>query len=350
MRSLPGWLVSLFIVLGIGGLIAACLAPFGQTPFEGIATLLEGALGNFRRLSESLVKTSPLLFAGLAVAVAFKTGAFNIGAEGQFLMGAIGAVVVGKEVGSLPAILAIPLTLLAAAIGGALWGGIAGVLKAYRNVPEVIGTIMLNFVAIYWTAALIRGPLRNPSSGLPESAEVAESAYLPRLPEIPDLVERTRIHLGLAIGIVLAVLVYLLLSRTVLGFKMRAVGFNPEAARFAGYHPERIWAGTLAFSGALAGLGGGVEVCAITFRVYDNFSAGYGYTAIAVALLARLHPVGVIASAFFFGALSQGAGALQRNLDVPLSMVSIVVGLVVILALALGFHRPGEDRYEEVDT
>jgi simple sugar transport system permease protein len=350
MKSIPGWLVSLLIVLGIGGLIAACLAPFGETPFEGIGRLLEGSLGSARRLSESFVKTSPLLFAGLAVAVAFKTGAFNIGAEGQFLMGAIGAVLVGKELGALPALVAIPLTLLAAAIGGALWGGIAGVLKAYRNVPEVIGTIMLNFVAIHWTAALIRGPLRNPSSGLPESAEIAESAILPRLPEISEFVGRTRIHLGLAIGLGLAVLVYLLLARTVLGFKMRAVGFNPEAARFAGYRPERIWAGTLAFSGALAGLGGGVEVCAITFRVYDNFSAGYGYTAIAVALLARLHPVGVIASAFFFGALAQGAGALQRNLDVPLSMVSIVVGLVVILALALGFHRPGEDRYEEVDT
>jgi len=242
------------------------------------------------------------------------------------------------------------LTLLAAALGGAVWGGLAGLLKAYRHVPEVISTIMLNFVALHWCAALIRGPLRNPTSGLPESAEIARVAELPRLPDLPGILERSRVHAGLAIGLVLAVAVYLLLNRTVAGYKMRAVGFNPEASRFAGFHPERTWAATLAFSGALAGLGGGVEVCAITFRVYDNYSSGYGYTAIAVALLARLHPIGVVLTAFFFGALAQGAGTLQRELNVPLSMVSIVVGLVVILALALGFHRPGEERPIEVET
>jgi len=338
------WMASLLVVLTVAFLVAVALAPFGEAPWDGIVTLLGGAFGSARRISESLVKTCPLLFTGLGVAVAFRTGAFNIGAEGQFLLGALGAVAVGSHVAGLPPWVAVAATLGAAFLAGLVWGGIAGVLKAWRDVPEVISTIMLNFVAVYWLSALIRGPLRNPTSGLPESVEIAAVAELPRL------FEKTRVHAGLPIGILLAVAVYLLMTRTVLGFKMRAVGFNPVASAFAGFHPRLTWAGTLALSGALAGLGGGIEVCAITFRVYDNFSPGYGYTAIAVALLARLHPIGVVLTAFFFGALEQGAGTLQRELQVPLVMASIVEGLVVILALLLGFHRPGEKRMPEVET
>jgi simple sugar transport system permease protein len=324
--------------MGVCALIALALAPFGDRPWEGILALVEGAFGSTRRLSETLVKTCPLLFTGLGVAVAFRTGALNIGAEGQFLMGALGAVAVGSHVGGLSPWIALPLVLACAFLAGALWGGIAGLLKAWREVPEVISTIMLNFIALHWLSALIRGPLRNPTSGLPESAEIAPVA------EIPRLFQGLRIHWGLVLGLLLAVAVWALLSRTVAGYKMRAVGLNPEAARFAGMAPRLTWALTLAFSGGLAGLGGGIEVGAITFRVYDHFSPGYGYTAIAVALLARLHPLAVVLAAFFFGALEQGAGTLQRELDVPYVMVSIVEGLVVILALLLGFHRPGEKR------
>lgn len=335
-RNWRGWLSSLMVFGSVSVLIAVCLAPFGETPLEGIQVLLDGAFGSLRRLSESCVKTSPLLFTGLAVAVAFRTGAFNIGAEGQFILGGLGAVTASLFLGNAPAWISLPTLLLAGFLGGALWGGIAGVLRAWRGVPEVLSTILLNFIAIYWMSALIRGPLRNTASGLPESPEIPELAAVPRL------FEGLRVHAGLVIGIALAIGLHLLLTRTTYGFRMRAVGFNPDASLYAGFKPKRTLAFSLILSGALAGLGGAVEVGAITFRLFDNFSSGYGYTAIAVALLARLHPIGVIFTAFFFGALEQGAGTLQRELSVPLVMVSIVQGLVILLALLLGYHRPGE--------
>lgn len=322
------------ILCGISLLVAVSLAPFGETPGEGISLLFQGAFGSLRRLSETLVKTSPLLFTGLAVALAFRAGVWNIGAEGQLLLGAIGAAAVGASMHDSPGWLAVPLSLLAAVLAGCLGGGIAGILKAWRGVPEVISTIMLNFIALYWLSALVRGPLKESSSGLPESAPVSLSSHL------PHLFDGYRVHLGLPIGILLGVVLHLLLTRTTCGFKMRAVGFNPVAAEYSGYPTQRIWALTLALSGALAGLGGGIEVCGITFRVYDNFSPGYGYTAIAVALLARLNMIAVIPTAFFFGALEQGAGTLQRELDVPLVMVSIVQGMVILLALLVNFNHP----------
>ena len=338
-KQLPSILLSLSIPLGVGLLIAIALAPFGETPFEGASLLLKGAFGSWRRVSETLVKTSPLLFTGLAVALAFRCGAFNIGAEGQFLIGALAAVAVGANLETESRGLGVTLVLLAAFVGGAVWGGIAGLLKSWREVPEVISTIMLNFVALYWISALIRGPLKNPTSGLPESPEILPASYLPRLSDLGNL-SGYRVHLGLVIGILLAVAVWVLLTKTVIGFKMRAVGFNSDAARFAGYHPKRIWATSLALSGALAGLGGGIEVTAITFRIWDRFSPGYGYTAIAVALMARLHPLMVILTALFFGALDQGAGTLQRNLGVPLVVIYLIQGLVILMAVGLGFYRP----------
>ncbi len=335
-----GWIrggaSSITVLAAILLLIGACLAPFGETSWKGIYTLINGAFGSPQRFSETLVKTTPLLLTGLAVTLAFRTGAFNIGAEGQFLLGALGAVAVGQHLGELSAWLALPVSLLAAFLAGGVWGGIAGVLKSWREVPEVISTIMLNFVALHWLSALVRGPLKDPGAGLPESAEIAVTAHLPRL------LSGYRIHWGLALGILLCIVAGILLSKTTLGFKMRAVGFSPTASLYAGFSPQRTWAASLALSGALAGLGGGIEVCGITYRVYDHLSPGYGYTAIAVALLARLNPLAVIPTAFFFGALEQGAGTLQRELDVPLVLVSVVQGLVILLALLLGFHRPGE--------
>jgi len=337
------WTGPLCIVLGISALIAVALAPFGESPADGFATFLQGAFGSPQKICETLVKMCPLLFTGLAVALAFQTGAFNIGAEGQYVLGALGAVLVGSNLEGVPSWIAVPLVLAAAFIAGGIWGGLAGVLKGWRDVPEVISTIMLNFIALYWLSALIRGPLRNTVSGLPESGEIAASAELVRF------VSGYRLHAGIPFGILFAALVYLLLSRTVAGYKMRAVGFNPDAAKFAGYRPGLIQASSLALSGALAGLGGGVQVAAITFNVTDNYGAGCGYTAIAVALMARLHPLAVILTAFFFGALEQGAGALQRSLGVPLAMVYIVQALVILLTLVLGFHRPGE-RISEAET
>lgn len=344
--SLRSLLLSLGVPLGVTLLVAAALAPFGETSYEGISLLIKGAFGSWRRVSETLVKTSPLLFTGLAVALAFRCGAFNIGAEGQFLIGALAAVTVGSSLETDQRWLGVSLALAASIIGGAVWGGIAGCLKAWRDVPEVIGTIMLNFIALYWISALIRGPLKNPNSGLPESPEISGCAYLPRLSDF-DNFSGFRVHLGLIIGIGLAFGIWILLTRTVVGFKMRAVGFNPQAALFAGYHPKRLWAGSLALSGAIAGLGGGVEVSAITFRIWDDFSPGYGYSAIAVALLARLHPIAVVMTAFFFGVLDQGAGALQRDLGVPLVVIYLVQGLVILITLTMGFHRPGESAGEE---
>ena len=305
----------------------------GGNPREALAALFNGAFGSAEAWSEVGVRTCPLLLTGLAVAIAFRAGIWNIGAEGQLLVGAVMVAWLGSHLGGWPAWLATPLVLAAAALGGAAWAGIAGVLRTARGVDEVISTIMLNFVALGLIGWLVHGPLMEAAGAYPQTDPVAATARLPRL------FAGYRLHAGLLLALLAAAAGWLLLFRTVLGFEMRAAGLNLVATRLAGLRTTGALLRALAISGALAGLAGGVEVSAITFRLYDNFSPGYGFTAIAVALLGRLHPLGVVLAAVLFGALDVGSTAMQRVAGVSSVLVYAVQAIVIFTLLALDQRR-----------
>lgn len=302
---------------------------------DALRALFSGAFGSWYAFgSGTLVRATPLMLTGLAVAIAFRAGVFNIGAEGQFIVGAIAATAAALTVHALPAVALIPLVLVAGTLAGAAWAWIAALLRARFHVLEVISTIMLNFVALYLASFLVRGPLQEPTRIYPQTAAIVDAARLPRFGAT------TRLHLGFAIAVVACIVAWWMLEYTASGFRLRAVGTNPFAARSAGLIDATATA-TRAFlvSGALAGLAGAIEVGGVTFALYENISPGYGFTAIAVALLARLNPLGVIATGIAFGALEAGSTAMQRDAGVPSVVVSVIEALVILLLVAIDRAR-----------
>lgn len=311
-------------------LASVVLWTLGHAPLPALRALVVGAFGSDTALTATLLKTAPLLLTGVAVALSFRCGVWNIGAEGQLYAGALLATAVATRL--VPADAGqwlAALVLLAGAAGGAAFGALAGWLRAARGVSEVVSTLLLNFVAIQLVAWAIQGPLQESSHAYPQSDALPPGALLPAW---------GRLHLGLVLAPVLAALTGALLRRTALGFRLRAVGLAPEAARFSGLSPERFGTLALTLAGALAGLAGAAEIAGITGRLYQGLSPGTGYTAIAVALLARLDPLAVIPSALFFGALESGAGAMQRDAGVPSVATQVVQGLVILFSIgfALG--------------
>lgn len=302
---------------------------------DALRALFAGAFGSWYAFgSGTLVRATPLILTGLAVAIAFRAGVFNIGAEGQFIVGAIAQTAAALSLHALPALLLLPLTLACGAIAGAFWAWIAAILRNRFHVLEVISTIMLNFVAQYLVSFLVRGPLQEPTHIYPQTSAIADAAKLPRFGPT------TRLHLGFAVAALACVAAWWIIKYTAGGFRLRAVGANPRAARSAGL-VDAARTATWAFliSGALAGLAGGIEVGGVTFALYENLSPGYGFTAIAVALLARLHPLAVIATGIAFGALEAGATAMQRDAGVPSVVVSVVEALVILLLVAIDRAR-----------
>ncbi|HEU4995765.1 MAG TPA: ABC transporter permease [Gemmatimonadaceae bacterium] len=303
-----------------------------------VASALEafwrGSLGTSSALfSGTLVRAVPLILVGVGVALAFRAGVFNIGGEGQLLLGAVASTVVGLHWGG--GVAGVIIALCASAVAGAAWAAIAAVLRARFGVLEVISTIMLNFVAVNLVSYLVRGPLQEPTRIYPQTSLIAESARLSRL------WTGTRLHAGIFIGIVVAVCAWLVLTRMAAGFRLRAVGASPSAARASGrVDVERVTAAALVASGALAGLAGGVEVTGVTYALYENLSPGYGFSAIAVAILARLHPLGVLATALLFATLETGALGMQRDAGVP-SVVASVLEALAILAVVAASGRFG---------
>jgi simple sugar transport system permease protein len=302
---------------------------------DALRALLDGAFGSWYAFgSGTLVRATPLILTGLAVAIAFRAGVFNIGADGQFLAGAVIAAAVALNVSALPAHLILPLALIAAAAAGAGWAGIAAVMRSRYNVLEVISTIMLNFVATYLVSFVVRGPLQEPTHIYPQTSEIPLVARLPRFGST------TRLHLGFALAVALCIAAWWAMRYTAAGFRLRAVGSNPDAARSAGLiDVDRTTTRAFLVSGALAGLAGGIEVCGVTFALYENISPGYGFTAIAVALLARLDASAVIWTGILFGALEAGAGAMQRDAGVPSVVVSIVEGTIILALLVVDRWR-----------
>jgi ABC-type uncharacterized transport system permease subunit len=286
-----------------------------------------GSLGSSSAFfSGTLVRFIPLAIIGVGLSLAFRAGVFNLGGEGQFLLGAIAATLVGLS-GTNLGLASVAAALVAASVAGAAWAAIAGLLRWRFGVLEVLSTIMLNFIAANLVAYLVRGPLQEPLGIYPQTDPIATAARL------PQLWASTRLHAGVIIAIVIAIAAWWVLSRTADGFRVRAVGASPTAARVSGgVNVERVAFGAFVASGALAGLAGGIEVTGVTYALYENLSPGYGFSAIAVAILARLRPVWVLGAALLFATLETGALGMQRDAGVP-SVVALALEAVIILAV-----------------
>jgi len=331
MKGLRQFLGAVIAVAAAVLVAGGALALLGHSPGEALGALFRGSLGGPAAWTATALKTAPLLLTGLAVALSFRCGMWNIGAEGQLYVGALAATALATRVWpEAPALAMAPAAACAGALAGSLFGATAGALRATRGVSEVISTILLNFVAIQLVALAVQGPLQEVAGSYPQSDALPAAARLPAL---------GRVHLGVPLALALAVWCSWLLFRTGFGFRLRAAGLAPLAARFAGISPERQGVAVLALAGSLAGLAGAFEVMGVTGRLYQGLSPGYGYTAIAVALLARLHPLAVIPSALFFGILEAGSGAMQREAGVPSVVSELVKGAVILFSV--GFATVG---------
>lgn len=318
--------IAIAVVIAIVAGTATALAASGFDVGRATRALAEGAFGSWYAFgSGTLVRATPLILTGLAVAVAFQAGVFNIGAEGQLLAGATAATAVALAATREPRWVVLPMMMFAGCVAGGAWAWIAAELRARFRVLEVISTIMLNFIAADIVSFLVRGPLQEPTHVYPQTASIGPAAQLPRLGA------ETRLHLGFVIACVACALCWWTLAFTAAGFRVRAIGANPHAARSAGgIDVNRVATRTFVVSGALAGLAGAIEVSGVTYALYENLSPGYGYTAIAVALLARLDAAAVVATGILFGALEAGATAMQRDANVPSVVVSIVEAGVIL--------------------
>ena len=325
------WWTALGLALAIVVGTAMTLAALGFDIGRAASALVNGAFGSWYSFgSGTLVRATPLILTGLAVALAFQAGVFNIGAEGQFLVGATAASAVALAGTHSSAPVVLPGVLLAGGLAGAFWAWIAAELRARFHVLEVISTIMLNFVAAYLVSFLVRGPLQEPTHIYPQTESFGISARLPRFGPT------TRLHIGFVIACAACALAWWILRNTAAGFRVRASGANPDAAHSAGrIDVRRVTTRAFLLSGALAGLAGAIEVAGVTYALYENISPGFGYTAIAVALLARLNALAVVVTGTVFGALEAGATAMQRDAGVPSVAVSVVEAGVVLAMVAL---------------
>jgi ABC-type uncharacterized transport system permease subunit len=342
-------LLPVFATLAALAVGAVMLLILGANPIEAYGALLEGAFGN--ALAETAAKAVPLLLVGLGICIAFRANVINIGGEGQMVIGALLGTVVGLALTGWPGWLVIPLAMLGGFAGGAFWGAIPGALKAYFGVNEILSTVMMNAIAVQIMNYLLRGPLIDPAqaelaSKIPQTAPLDVAFRLPRL--VP-----TRLHLGAAIAIGLAILVYILLWRTTLGYRIRAVGQNPDAARYGGIRVRRQIVIALLLSGAFAGLAGVIQVYGLNYRMITDgsatgFTGSAGFNGIVAALFGQLHPLGTIPASFFFGSLLVGANKLQRVMQVPSSFIIGLNGLVVIFVVSSDIWRRRRQRRRQI--
>jgi len=314
--------VFLALLLGSGFILFV-----GENPLTAYKILFVESLGSMRNLATTLQRATPLMFTGLAVAFGYRAGLFNIGAEGQLYMGGFAAAWVGFTFTGLPRLVHLPLAIIAGMLGGAFWGAIPGFLKAKLGVHEVINTIMLNFIALFLTDWLATGPFHG-GSWVPETARVSATAALARL--YPP----TRLSTGIFLALAAALGAYLILWRTKQGYELRAVGLNPHAAEYGGINVARNTILAMAISGALAGLAGTEQILGLHNRFIVRFSADLGFMGVAVALLGKNHPIGVIFAAILFGALQTGSAAMDRLTSVPRELITIIQALIIFFVAA----------------
>ncbi len=352
MKRLLGASVPLLAALVAFLFGAIMLLAIGASPWEGLKALLDGAFGSGDRLAATAIKATPLVLVGAGITIAFRTSVVNIGGEGQIVAGALLSTSVALAVPDLPVIILVPLVLLAGLVGGAILGAIPGALKAYASVNEILSTIMLNIVMVQLMNYLLRGPLIDPleveaGTRIPQTERLSDNASL------PNIVPGVRLHLGVLIAVLAAIAVYILLWRTPLGFRLRAVGHSPDAAKAAGINVKANVTTALALSGSLGGLAGAILVFGSEGQrmVTDGSSAGFtgsaGFNGIVAALFGNLHPLWTIPSSFLFGALLTGATNLQRVLQVPAPIAIAINGIVVVFVVSSGRLREKIDRMVE---
>ena len=291
-------------------------------PLQAYADLLQGAFGSLRGILFTIASATPLVLAGMAVGLGFKAGLFNIGAQGQFLMGALGSAAVGAWVAGAPGFVAIPVAMLAGAVLGAAWGFIPGALKAWTGAHEVVTTIMLNFIAGAVIGYLITGPLEAPGFGFSRTGPLGNAA----LPVIPG----STIHLGVPLAFILVPAVWWLLWKSTLGFEIRTVGANPDAARYAGMKPAFLIILTMSMCGLLAGLAGAGQILGISGFMTASYGTSIGFDAISVALLGRANPFGIAAAALLFGAMRAGSGLMQINAGIPVEIIDVIQATILL--------------------
>ncbi len=321
--------LTIVLALFIGGIL---IAISGNSPLEAYKTLFQGAFGSKLRLSETFVKMIPLTLIALGTSIAFRSQLWNIGGDGQFIMGAVLSTAVGLYSG-LPTWIVLPLSLICAALGGALWAGFAGWIRTRFNANEVITTLMLNYVATYLLAFLVYGPMQDTAGyDYPQSAVLAESLHLPLFSS------SLRIHTGIFVAIIAVFLVFLFWKSTQ-GYKTDLVGQGNMISQYAGLNVKRTIVITMMLSGALAGLAGWTEIYGVQYRLLEGISSGYGNLAVVIALLGGLNPIGICVASFFFSALLVGGATMQRMTEVPYSVVDIIQGLIIILVITrTSFH------------
>lgn len=335
-RALLIPVLALVTALLLGALI---MFLFGDNPWQAYQGLFNGAFGSARGWAATLRKLSPLLLTGLSVAVAFKAGLFNIGASGQFLMGTVASVAVGINFEGLPVYIHLPLAILAGILGGMLWGAIPGILKVYTGAHEVIVTIMLNYVASNFAGWLVYaggtqgqtpGPLWDPTArAVPETPDVLASAQIPYIFGPPY-----RVHWGIVLAVLVAFLMWWLLSKTIIGFEIRTMGQNPKAAKYAGMNVNWTVIFTMLLAGGLAGLAGTIETLGVNHKFAPEFTGAVGFDGITVALLGQTHPLGVILAAFLFGALDAGGSRMQFESGVSADIIQVIQALVLAFVAA----------------
>ena len=345
LAMLTGLIIGAIAIVASGDNVFAAYGALFTGSFGSPSELIEGfrvyfSTGETQALlraiypfTESLVTATPYIFAGLSVALGFRCGLFNIGAEGQFFIGALCAAFVGYSIKGVPAFIHLPLALLGGALGGAVWGMIPGYLKARFGAHEVVNTIMMNWIAFRLSDWLLNGPMK--ASGFrPVTPNIQFTAELPRFFPAP-----LRFNWGFVLALVMAYVVYWFLFKTTLGFEIRSVGANPDAAKYAGMNIIKNFVLVMALAGGLAGLAGTAQVLGVDHWVGQGFSAGYGFDAIALALLGKSHPFGVVLAALLFGFLRSGATEMQSMAGIPIDIISIIQGLVIIFIAAPGIIR-----------
>ena len=343
LTSLSRSLLAVAAALLVGAVV---IVVSGGNPLLAYAGLYEGAIGCpgslsngvdvtglvcGRSLADWLVTATPYITAGLSVAIAFRCGLFNIGVEGQLLAGSLTGVLAGYGLHGLPALVHIPLVLGAGIAGGALWGAIPGALKAWTGAHEVIVTIMLNYVAGTMTSFLLSGVMKDRASGA-----VARTRYIDEAARLPDLAPgpNIQLHLGVLLTVGVAVLMWWFLFKTTTGYEIRTVGANADAARYAGINVRRSIIMVMSLAGGLAGLAGAIEVSGVNYYHTPGFSVGYGFDSIAIALLGRAHPLGVIPAALLFGGLKAGGSRMQFLTQIPIDIIQVIQALVLLFVAA----------------
>ena len=314
-------IISVLLALVVGGIVIACL---GKNPIQGYALLFSGSLGTPQKFASSLVSACPLIFTALAAAFAYRCGVFNLGGEGQFIMGAVSAIVFLLVTG-IEGIAGTVLAILVGTVVGALWAALPGIMKITRGLNEMITSIMLNYVATLFMGFIYTNAFRD--GGNPQTPSVADSVMLAKIPGF-------RIHAGVILAIVLGLVVAYVISKTSFGFKIRAVGLNPLASKVNGFNVKFLVVAAFIISGAIAGMGGAVELLGKQYRLMSGFGSGFGFDGVAIALIAQLNPLASLLVAIFFGALTTGASSMQVGIMVPTAIVEIIRALIIIFSVA----------------